>query len=124
MQCRADASEIRSYLRGEMSDQIDVVAPIERIIVHRQNLGPTMTDNWYTAVSVFHTSTGKNELDEWIAPRRKAAIARTLKQFANLPKAKLNWLTTSLKLASRCPANLIHLKAPKRSTALKRSAVF
>ena len=32
MQCRADASEIKSYLRREMSDQVDVVPAIASII--------------------------------------------------------------------------------------------
>ncbi len=47
-----------------------------------------MTESWHAAVSVFLPSTGRKDLDEWIASRRAAAIARIIKAVGKNPHDK------------------------------------
>ena len=76
---------------------------------------------WQVGAAVFLLSTGNNELDEWIAPRRAAAIARISKTVGHSPENPDRLASDIFDACSSLPAQLDPLQA--RTAAQRLSKV-
>ena len=79
-----------------------------------------MNENWYAAISVFRTSTGENELDEWIAPQRKAAIAQILMAVRQSPKSEIELAGDIFEACIDMPGQLDPFQSGKAKNRLKK----